>query len=101
MTHVRVWKFRPPRGREADFSKAYSSTGDWVHLFRKAPGYQGTTLMAPTEAGDWWLTLDHWDSRGDFDAFVEMFGEEYRALDAKLEGLSGEEVFVGAYEDVG
>lgn len=101
MTHVRVWKFRPPQGREEEFARAYCSNGDWAHLFRNAPGYRGTILMAPAETGDWWLTLDRWDSRGDFDAFLEVFGEQYRSLDAKLEAVAGEEIFVGAYEDVG
>ena len=99
MTHHRVWKFRPPEGREGKFEKAYSSSGVWVQLFRNAPGYQGTTLLKPSEPGAWWLTIDRWDSSADFDAFTEMYGEQYRALDAELEGIAGEEQFVGTFED--
>ena len=98
MAHHRVWKFRPPAGRQAEFEKAYSSSGDWVQLFQNAPGYQGTTLLRPGEPDGWWLTIDRWHSSADFDAFIEMYGEEYRALDAQLEGLAGEEEFVGAFE---
>jgi heme-degrading monooxygenase HmoA len=99
MTHYRIWKFRPPEGREAEFASAYSGTGHWAHLFRNAPGFDGTTLLRPSEPGGWWLTIDRWDSASNFDAFTEVFGEQYRTLDAKLEGVAGEEQFVGAFED--
>jgi heme-degrading monooxygenase HmoA len=99
MTHVRVWKFRPSEGVERDFARAYDSAGDWAQLFRHAPGYRGTTLLRPVESGGWWLTIDRWDSRANFEAFTEVFGEQYRALDAKLEGVAGEEEFVGTFEE--
>ena len=98
MTHVRVWKFRPPEHREREFETAYSANGRWAELFGKAAGYRGTSLLRPLEPGGWWLTLDRWDSAGDFEAFGHDFGEEYRALDAELEGIAGEEEFVGAFE---
>jgi heme-degrading monooxygenase HmoA len=99
MTHHRVWKFRPPEGREAEFERAYSGVGDWAQLFRNAPGFQGTTLLRPTAQGGWWLTIDRWDAADNFEAFTEVFGEQYRALDAALEGVAGDEEFVGAFED--
>jgi heme-degrading monooxygenase HmoA len=99
MTHIRVWKFRPPKGHETEFENAYSSTGNWAELFGKAPGFQGTALFRPSEPGGWWLTVDRWDEQGNFDAFAEVFRERYRALDAELEGVAGEEQFVGAFED--
>ena len=101
MSHVRVWKFRPTEGRVQEFARAYSSGGDWAQLFRNAPGFQGTTLMSPAAPDEWWLTLDRWESSAKFDAFVQLFGDQYRALDAKLEDISGEEIFVGAFEDPG
>ncbi len=99
MTHVRVWKFQPPEGREQEFETAYSGTGRWAELFKRAPGFRGTSLLKPVQPGGWWLTLDRWDSIGDFEAFGHDFGDEYRALDAELEGIAGEEEFVGAFEE--
>ena len=99
MVHLRVWKFRPPAGREAEFARAYSSGGRWAELFARAAGYRGTSLLRPDEHGGWWLTLDRWDSASNFDAFASDFDEDYRALDSELEGLAGEEVFVGAFEE--
>ena len=99
MSHIRVWKFRPPRGREAEFEQAYSSSGDWARLFHAAPGFNGTTLYRPDEPGGWWLTIDRWETAANFANFTEVFGDRYRALDAELEGVAGEELFVGAFED--
>jgi heme-degrading monooxygenase HmoA len=99
MTHARVWRFRPSAGREAEFERAYSRTGNWARLFEQAPGYRGTTLLRPCEKGGWWLTVDRWDTEGHFQAFQSDFGIEYRGLDAELEGVAGEEVFVGAFEE--
>jgi heme-degrading monooxygenase HmoA len=69
-----------------------------AQLFRNAPGFQGTTLFRPTAAGGWWLTIDRWDGADNFEAFTQVFGEQYRALDAALEGVAGEEEFVGTFE---
>ena len=99
MTHARVWKFRPPAGREEEFHAAYSGTGNWARLFEQAPGYRGTELLRPVEAGGWWLTIDRWDTVAHFDAFQNDFGVQYRGLDEELEGVAGEEVFVGAFEE--
>ena len=99
MTHVRVWKFRPPAGREEEFAHAYSGEGRWADLFAKARGYRGTSLLRPVEKGGDWLTIDRWDSRADFEAFNHNFGEDYRTLDAELEGVAGVEEFLGAFEE--
>jgi heme-degrading monooxygenase HmoA len=99
MTHVRVWKFLPPAGREQEFARAYSSDGPWAELFGRGRGYRGTVLLRPEQAGGWWLTVDRWDSAVDFEAFTHDFGDEYRALDEQLRGVAGEEEFVGAFEE--
>jgi heme-degrading monooxygenase HmoA len=99
MAHHRIWKFRPPAAREREFAVAYGDRGRWVELFANANGYRGTALLRPLEAGGWWMTIDRWDSQADFEAFQRDFGAEYRALDGELEGLAGDEEFVGAFED--
>jgi len=99
MTHVRIWKFRPAAGREAVFAQAYSASGEWAELFALGAGFIGTDLLRPVEPGGWWLTIDRWRSLEDFQAFQRLHGEAYRALDARLEGVAGEEEFVGAFDE--
>ena len=99
MTHLRVWKFRPPKSCEQQFHEAYAGGGRWSELFKRAKGYRGTALFKPFGPDGWWLTIDRWESAADFEAFGHDFGEEYRALDVELEAIAGEEEFVGAYEE--
>lgn len=96
--HARVWKFRPPQGREAAFAAAYCANGPWAELFGQGKGYRGTSLLRPCEPGGWWMTIDRWDSLGAFESFRRDHGEQYRMLDSKLEGVAGEEEFVGGFE---
>jgi heme-degrading monooxygenase HmoA len=100
MVHVRIWKFRPPEDRVSEFAAAYGSDGAWPKLFARGEGYLGTELLGPSEGEGWWLTIDRWRSAADFGAFQREYGDEYRTLDAELEGLVGEEQLVGAFEDL-
>lgn len=100
MTHVRVWKFRPDQARQEDFVAAYNERGIWSKQFSRSAGYQGTSLLSPADAGGWWLTIDRWHSRAEFEVFQRDFGDRYRSLDAELDGVAGEEEFVGAFEQV-
>ena len=99
MTHVRVWKFRPPMDRAQEFALAYGADGVWAALFGKGSGYLGSSLYRPDQPGGWWMTIDRWSSAADFEAFGREFDQEYRALDAELEDVAGEEEFVGAFEE--
>ena len=60
-----------------------------ARLFEQAQGYRGTTLLRPCEPGDWWLTIDRWETEADFEGFQRDFGIEYRGLDEELEGVAG------------
>ena len=44
------------------------------------------------------MTADHWETVTAFEAFQARFGEEYRRLDAELEGVAGIETFLGAFD---
>ena len=98
MTHLRLWKFEVPREMEERFLAAYRSDGDWARLFARSPGFVRTDLRRNPD-GDY-VTADHWESVGAFESFQAAFGEEYRQLDAELEGISGIETFLGAFERV-
>src|SRR3954454_11391367 len=97
MAHVRAWLFRPPPEKAAKFALAYGSDGPWAELFGKADGFLGIELLPPAEPGGWWMTLDRWESEAAFKTFQETFADRYRALDSALEGVAGEERFVGAF----
>ena len=96
MTHMRLWRFEVPPETESRFVAAYKGDGDWAKLFATADGFIRTDLW---RAGDGaYLTADHWHSVEDFERFQANQGEDYRRLDAKLEGVAGTETFIGAFE---
>ena len=44
-----VWEFTVREDQVAEFEKFYSSTGSWAALFRRSPGFVGTTLLRDTQ----------------------------------------------------
>jgi heme-degrading monooxygenase HmoA len=99
VTHVRLWRFAVPPEREAEFVAAYRSDGDWARLFATAAGFIRTELWR--DGDGIYLTADHWRSVQAFEAFLASHGDEYRRLDAELEGVAGTETFLGAFDLVG
>lgn len=98
-TFVRLWEFRPEPRNVAAFERAYGPEGEWAKLFRQARGYLGTVLLRPEGDGSSYLTIDRWDDEESWRAFLEAFGAEYRALDARLASLAGPEREIGSYTE--
>ncbi|MFL6786554.1 MAG: antibiotic biosynthesis monooxygenase family protein [Sphingomicrobium sp.] len=96
MTHLRLWRFQVPVEQEERFLEAYRPDGAWARLFATAPGFIRTELWR--DAGGAFMTADFWQSLAEFDRFQVDQGDEYRRLDAELEGIAGEETFVGAFD---
>jgi heme-degrading monooxygenase HmoA len=96
MTHVRLWRFEVPADQEERFMAAYRSDGDWAKLFITAPGFIRTELWR--DGDGIYMTADHWESVTAFEAFQATHGDEYRRLDAELEGVAGIETFLGAFD---
>ena len=87
---VRIWRYRAHPDKLEAFERAYGPDGDWARLFGKADGFLGTELLRGE--GGAYATIDRWRGESDWKAFLERYGEEYRALDTSLESLTlGEE----------
>ena len=96
MTHLRLWRFEVAPDQEDRFLAAYRSDGDWARLFATAPGFIRTELW---RNGDGiYVTADHWESVTAFERFQAALGDDYRRLDAELEGVSGIESFLGGFD---
>jgi heme-degrading monooxygenase HmoA len=94
--HVRLWQFEVLPENEERFVAAYRADGDWARLFATAPGFIRTELWR--DGDGIYLTADYWESVLAFEQFQAGQGEEYRRLDAKLEGIAGLETFLGAFD---
>jgi heme-degrading monooxygenase HmoA len=91
-----LWTYRIEPGWAALFEAIYGPNGDWAQLFRQAEGYRGTELLR--EGDGRYATIDRWSSAADFARFKQRFAEDYERLDARCEGLTEAEDFIGSFE---
>jgi heme-degrading monooxygenase HmoA len=98
--YVCAWEFVVRKGRVPEFERIYGSEGDWVRLFRQAPGYQRSELHRDRTQPTRFLTLDFWDSREACERFKAAHASEYEALDARCEALTEREREIGRFEPV-
>jgi heme-degrading monooxygenase HmoA len=95
-----VWRFTAKPTRVADFERHYGGDGSWAQLFRRSPGYRGTTLLRDSTAKNRYLLWDRWDSLTSFEKFKQDHGSDYAALDKECEELTEEETNVGVFESL-
>ena len=100
MSYMYIWEYFVAPNRVADFERVYGPEGDWVRLFRAAPGYIRTELYHDCRKPDRFLTIDHWESRSSWDAFRSQFATEFEQLDARCAELTQQEVEIGRFESV-
>jgi heme-degrading monooxygenase HmoA len=92
-----IWRFRVPIECAATFERAYGPAGDWAELFARAPGYAGTELLKHDGEDGIYLTIDRWNSEGDFHAAKRMLERDYDELDRRCEAYTSEETWLGLY----
>ena len=95
---VTIWEFRARTGREDEFERAYGPRGEWAGLFQRGEGFLGTELLREVGSAGRYVTLDRWVSRGAFESFQRRYGDDYKALDARLEALTEHEAHLGWFE---
>lgn len=101
MIFVRIWRYAVTRARKEAFERAYGPDGDWARLFARSSGFLGTELLGAADGGSEgtlaYVTIDRWRDRSDWDAFLAEHGDEYRALDQRLDDLTLEEEDLGDF----
>jgi heme-degrading monooxygenase HmoA len=93
-----AWEFEVAPEHQAAFVRAYGPDGDWVRLFRRAPGYVRTELLRDLARPARFVTLDHWESPEAFAAFRARYAAEFEAIDARCQALTLSEREIGRFE---
>ncbi len=93
-----IWEFQARPERIAQFEKFYAATGEWAALFRRCPGFLGTSLLRDTESPARFLIIDRWDTAASHHAMREQFSAEYETLDRACESLTESETRIGVFE---
>lgn len=96
--YIILWEYRVKSEKRSEFEKVYSPDGVWVELFSKATGYLGTELLRDEIQPERFLTIDRWDSKQRYKAFLSHWHEEYQVLDTQCEGLTESEALIGKWE---
>ena len=94
-----VWEFVVKDEAIEAFRRAYGPAGEWVALFRRHPGYEGTRLLQDTAAPARFLTIDRWQSEARFERMRRESGPEYARLDARFGELTISERRIGTFEE--
>ena len=94
---VYMWAYRVPFQRVDEFRRLYGPEGDWVRLFRQAPGYVNTLLYRDRSDRDRYVTIDRWESEEAFTKFRAKFADEFEQLDLEGEGLTLEQTPLGEF----
>jgi len=98
--YVSIWEFAVAPDRVGDFERTYGPGGEWVELFRRAPGYIRTELHRDREDRTRFVTIDYWQSRSAWEAFRARFSRSFEELDARCEELTTLEREIGRFEPV-
>lgn len=98
--YVSIWEFSVKKGRESQFEQRYGPEGEWAHLFRRHAGYVGTELHRDIAVPGRYVTVDHWVSKEAWDAFREVWEEEYRELDETCQALTVVERPLGSFHSI-
>ncbi len=92
-----VWEYEIVEARRAEFEAAYGTEGEWVGLFRSAPGFRETVLLRNVSSQISYVTLDRWTSRAAYEEFRIVHAAAYAALDEATAGLTLAERHLGTF----
>jgi heme-degrading monooxygenase HmoA len=96
-----AWEYQVPESSIGRFESLYGPEGEWVRLFRRAPGYIGTELLRDRDQRGRYVSVDHWASESAYQAFRATLASEYAAIDAGGEGLTDHEQELGRFAVIG
>ncbi len=98
--YLYIWEYLVPPDQASTFERFYGPEGNWVQLFRRAPGYLRTELHRDRSNPQRFVTMDYWESYDAWQAFRRQFAEEFEALDAQCEEFTSRESEIGKFEPI-
>ena len=93
-----VWSYDVKPDQVKAFERAYGPQGEWDQLFERAPGFAGTELRRENDRVGHYLTIDRWQTRADYQRFMDAFRTEYETLDTRCMRLTDADSKIGDFE---
>ena len=95
---VILWEFDVKSECEERFTLAYAATGEWARLFATNTKFRCTKLLRNIAEPLRFVTMDVWESREDYEHFLQSSGAAYRELDARCEGFTTRERHLNSFD---
>ena len=95
--YIIIWEYQVAPEKKNEFEKNYKADGVWAQLFKRENGYLGTELIHSTEHPAQYLTIDRWDTKENYEAFLSQWNDEYKKLDLMCDGLTEHESCLGRF----
>jgi heme-degrading monooxygenase HmoA len=92
------YRYRVHPSQTRAFEHAYGAAGPWSKLFASRAGFRRTRLFKHKNEPGVYISMDVWESKGDWDAFRMECAQAYARLDRELRLLYLEEHLIGYYE---
>lgn len=99
--HVILWEYTVKPGLEAEFERAYGPGGGWIRFFRRSADYLATELYRDQEGARRYVTVDRWQSRAAYEAFLKENMAEYMRIDQVCAEMTESERRLGAFVPLG
>ena len=96
--YVYMWEYIVAPDQATAFEDTYGSSGEWTHLFRRAPGYVRTELLRDRTRSERYVTIDYWESEKAWEAFRSRFSGDFDTLDSRCEKWTRRETEIGRFE---
>lgn len=98
--YIIIWQYKVKAEFEQAFELAYGSQGEWVMLFSHLgnQGYIKTQLLKQERF--LYLTIDSWDSKENYERFLQKAKKEYEHLDKKFENFTEYETKIGNFLEI-
>ena len=93
-----LWRYEVRSEHRDAFEASYGPAGEWARLFAQSAGFRGTELLRGDDQS--YLTIDRWEKKEDFAAFLAEHEAAYRDLDKRTEGWTRSETRLGEFETV-
>lgn len=84
----------------AQFERAYGPEGEWAQFFAGGAGYIGTELLRDVEQPGRYVSIDRWESRDAYNAFVEAHRDAYMQRVDETAYHYEQELRFGTFENV-
>jgi len=91
-----VYEVREP----AQFERTYGPEGEWAQFFAGGAGYIGTELLRDVEQPGRYVSIDRWESRDAYNAFVEAHRDTYMQRVDETAYHYEQELRFGTFENV-